>query len=786
MNDRALKVLEFNKIIEILKSKASSSLGKEAINDIRVYKDIDTVKRKLQETQEVVDIITRFGMIPFGAVHDLTNEMKVAKVGSYLNIRQILYIADTLRTARKLKAYIHRFDESDAQFPIMTDYANSIYSFKYLEDKINKCIVNEEEIADHASSELADIRSNIRKTNDQIRSKLDSIISNPNTQKYLQDALVTVRNDRFVVPVKSSYKNHIKGIVHDKSSSGVTLYIEPNSVVNLNNKLKSYRMDEEAEIERILYELTADIAEISDKIMSNQIYLKKIDAIIAKANLSIEMQGIVPRLNKKRYIRVVNGRHPLISKDEVVPLNIWLGKEHHSLVITGPNTGGKTVTLKTIGLLTLMTMAGLHIPADYGTEISIFDEVFADIGDEQSIEQSLSTFSSHMTNIVSILKNVTQNSLVLFDELGAGTDPTEGAALATSILKQLHRKKILTVATTHYNELKEYALVEDGIENACVEFDIETLSPTYKVLVGVPGKSNAFDISRKLGLSEEVIDEAQMHIKKENVQFEEIISHIEKDRKVSEKERNEAVNLRIEIEEMKKKLEKEKEKFEKRKKNIVRDAKAEAKSILKDAKRESKEIINELRDFKDKSSIDNKRVEELKSKIDSSIKDQNEILFDESSDHLVPNQLKEGDPVEIVTLGQEGKVLEINGDSITVQAGIMKFNVDKSNLKRIKSVKEKDEPIKTPTKRISRSVKDISKELDIRGKNVDEATLIIDNYLDDVYMSSLDEVIIIHGKGTGALREGVRNYLENHYHVKKIRGGEYNEGGSGVTVVTLN
>jgi DNA mismatch repair protein MutS2 len=786
MNERALKVLEFNKIIEKLKSKASSSLGKEAINDIKVYKDMDTVKRKLAETQEVVSIITRFGMIPFGAVHELSQEMKVAKVGSYLNIRQILYISDTLRTARKLKSYILKFDEGNEQFPIMTDYAQSIYSFKYLEDKISKAIVNEEEIADHASPELANIRSNIRKTNDQIRSKLDSIISNPKTQKYLQDALVTVRNDRFVVPVKSSYKNHIKGIVHDKSSSGVTLYIEPNSVVNLNNKLKSFRMDEEAEIERILYELTADIAEISDKIMSNQVYLKKIDAIIAKANLSIEMQGIVPRINESRYIRVVNGRHPLIPKDEVVPLNIWLGKEHHSLVITGPNTGGKTVTLKTIGLLTLMTMAGLHIPADYGTEISIFDEVFADIGDEQSIEQSLSTFSSHMTNIVSILKNVTENSLVLFDELGAGTDPTEGAALATSILKQLHRKKILTVATTHYNELKEYALIEDGIENACVEFDIETLSPTYKVLVGVPGKSNAFDISRKLGLSEEVIDEAQMHIKKENVQFEEIISHIEKDRKVSEKERNEAVSLRIEIEEMKKKLEKEKEKFEKRKKNIVRDAKAEAKSILKAAKRESKEIINELRDFKDKASIDNKRVEELKSKIDSKIKDQNQVLFDESSDHLVPDQLEEGDPVEIVTLGQEGTVLEINGDNITVQAGIMKFNVDKSNLKRIKHVKKDEKPIKTPTRRISKSVKDIKKELDIRGKNVDEATLIIDNYLDDVYMSSLDEVVIIHGKGTGALREGVRNYLENHYHVKKIRGGEYNEGGSGVTVVTLN
>ena len=786
MNDRALKVLEFNKIIEMLKGKASSALGKEAINEIKVYKDMDTVKRKLAETQEVVDIITRFGLIPFGAVHDLSKEMKIARVGSYLNIRQILYIADTLRTARQLKAYILKFDNGEDQFPIMTDYANSMHSFKYLEDKINRCILNEDEIADHASPELANIRSNIRRTNDQIRSKLDSIVSNPKTQKYLQDALVTVRNDRFVVPVKSSYKNHIKGIVHDKSSSGVTLYIEPNVVVDLNNKLKSYRMDEEAEIERILYELTGDIAEISKKILSNQIYLKKVDAIIAKANLSIEMKGIVPLINNTNYIRIVNGKHPLIPSEEAVPLNIWLGKEHHSLVITGPNTGGKTVTLKTIGLLTLMTMAGLHIPADYGTEISIFDEVFADIGDEQSIEQSLSTFSSHMTNIVSILKNVTPNSLVLFDELGAGTDPTEGAALATSILKQLHRQKILTVSTTHYNELKEYALVEEGIENACVEFDIETLSPTYKVLVGVPGKSNAFDISRKLGLSETVIDEAQKHIKKENVQFEEIISHIEKDRKVSEKEKNEAVNLRIEIEEMKKKLEDEQEKFASRKKDIVRKAKAEAKSILKDAKRESKEIISELRDFKDKASIDNKRVQVLKSTIDGKIKDQNEVLFDDESDHQVPDGLKEGDPVEIVTLGQEGKVLGINGDSITVQAGTIKINVDKSNLKRIKNIKKDNKPIKTPTKRINKSVKDISKELDIRGKNVDEATLIIDNYLDDVYLSSLEEVVIIHGKGTGALREGVREYLDNHYHVKNMRGGELNEGGSGVTVVTLN
>lgn len=787
MNKRALKVLEFNKIISLLKEKTTSSLGQEAIDEIKINKDIKAVDRKLEETKETMDIITSFGMFPTGPIHKLDRELKIASIGSYLNIRQILYVADTMRTARKIRSYILKIEGGNQRFPIMTDYAESIYTFKYLEDEINQAILNEEEIADHASPELASIRSNIRRTNDQVRSKLDSIISNPNTQKYLQDALVTVRNDRFVVPVKSSYKNHIKGIVHDKSSSGVTLYIEPNAVVNLNNKLKSLKMDEEAEIERILYELTAKISEVADALRSNQVYLKKIDGIIAKANLSIEMRGIKPRINNKKYIRIVNGRHPLIPDHEVVPLNIWLGKEHTSLVITGPNTGGKTVTLKTIGLLTIMTMAGLMIPADYGTEISIFDEVFADIGDEQSIEQSLSTFSSHMTNIVSILENVTENSLVLFDELGAGTDPTEGAALATSILRRLYNQGILTVATTHYNELKEYALVEEGIENACVEFDIETLSPTYKVLVGVPGKSNAFDISRKLGLSEDVIDEAQLHIKKENVQFEEIISHIEKDRKVSEKERNEAVNLRIEIQKMKEKLEKEQEKFAERKKTIIREAKSEAKRILKDAKQESKEIIQELRGFKNQSAIDNKRIESLRHGLDEKIKDQNEVLFDESSDHQVPDTLKVGDPVEVVSLNQQGKVLEINGDSITVQAGIMKINVDKSNLRRIKKVKKKNETkVSTPTRRINKSVKNIKKELDIRGKNVDEATLIIDEYLDDVYMSSLNEVSIIHGKGTGALRSGVRKYLENHYHVKSIRGGEYNEGGTGVTVVTLN
>jgi DNA mismatch repair protein MutS2 len=784
MNQRAIKVLEFNKIIEMLKSKASSSLGKAEIENIKINKDIDLVNKRLNETNEVVDIINKYGLIPFGAVHDLTKEMSIANIGSYLAIKQILRVAVTMKTARRIKSYILKIEKSEMRYPIINSLINLIQSFKYLEDKISSSIIGEDEIADHASIELFKIRTNIRKTNEQIRSKLDNIITNPKTQKYLQEALVTVRNDRFVVPVKSSYKNMIKGIVHDRSASGITLYIEPNAVVALNNKLKVYKMDEEIEIERILYELTAMINEVSNEILSNQIVLKKVDVIIAKASLSIEMNAIVPRINNEKYIRIVKGRHPLISEKDVVPLDVWVGKEFTSLVITGPNTGGKTVTLKTIGLLTVMTMAGLHIPANSGTEISIFDEVFADIGDEQSIEQSLSTFSSHMTNIVEILKNVTSNSLVLFDELGAGTDPTEGAALATSILRKLFEKNIITVATTHYNELKEYALIENGIENACVEFDVATLSPTYKVLVGVPGKSNAFDISRKLGLMEDVIDEAQKHIKRENVQFEEIISHIESDRKVSEKERDEAINLRIEIEKMKRKLDAEKEEMDNTKKKIIRDAKEKARKILKDAKEESKDIINELRKLEKSVKIDNKRIEELKSDINNKINEQSEIVFDNNEKHIVPNDLKIGDLVKIVSLNKDGNVLEINGKSVTVQAGNMKINIDKSNLKRIKN--RKKEKVKIEYKKeSSKVVKNIKSQMDIRGMNVDEATLILDNYLDEVYLSSLNEIRIIHGKGTGALRKGVREFLETHYHVKKIREGEYNEGGSGVTFVTL-
>ncbi len=789
MNKRAIKVLEFNKILDMLKGKAMSTLGKTEIENIVINKDIEIVKRRLKETQEIVDIMNGYGHIPFGAFYDLSRELSIAKIGSYLSIKQILRVNDTMRTARKMKAYIVKIEKSNIKFPIVNSMVNNIQSYKYLEDNISNAIVNEEEIADHASPELFKIRNSIRKTNEQIRSKLDHIVTNPNTQKYLQDNLITVRNDRFVVPVKSNYKNMIKGIVHDRSASGITLYIEPNAVVELNNKLKGYKMDEEAEIERILYELTEMIAEISDGLEANQLILKKMDMIIAKSNLSIEMNAIMPEVNNEKNLRIVNGRHPLISKNDVVPLNIWLGKDFTSLVITGPNTGGKTVTLKTVGLLTIMTMAGLHIPADYGTEISIFDEVFADIGDEQSIEQSLSTFSSHMTNIVSILKNVTSDSLVLFDELGAGTDPTEGAAIATSILRKLFEKRVITVATTHYNELKEYALIEDGIENACVEFDVETLSPTYKVLVGVPGKSNAFDISRKLGLSEDVINEAQAHIKRENVRFEEVISHIENDRKISEREREEAISLRIEIEKLKKKIDLEKETIDNRKRKMIRDAKEEARKILKDAKTESKEIINELREIEKnaKIEVDNKRIEQLKSEINEKIGAQSEVIFNSDIKHKAPDKLNVGDLVKIVSLNQEGSVLEINGNNITVQTGSMKININKSNLKAIKSLK-KNKNKKTviePKRKLTKTVKSINSEIDIRGMNVDEASLVLDTYLDEIYLSSINEARIIHGKGTGALRMGVREFLRSHYHVSKIRDGAYNEGGTGVTVVTL-
>ena len=787
MDKKAINALEFNKIKEMLKNEVTSSLGKEKIKNINFYKKKDKINHKLSEIEEFRKIFDLYGNIPFGPFYDMETYMKKANIGSYLSIKEILQVKDSLRTSRNFRNYIFDIDNIENDYKITYNLANSLNSLKYLEKKIDKIIVSEDEIADHASSKLNNIRKEIRKGNSAIRSKLDSIINNKSTQKYLQDNVITIRNNRFVVPVKSSYKNKIKGIVHDRSSSGVTLYIEPNSVIKQNNKIKELKIDEKKEIERILYELTADIGKVSNELLRNQDILINIDFILAKTNLSIKMDGVKPLINTDRYINIKNGRHPLIPKDEVVPSNIWLGKDFTSLVITGPNTGGKTVTLKTVGLLTLMTMAGLHIPADLGTEISIFDNVFADIGDEQSIEQSLSTFSSHMTNIVHILKEVTKDSLVLFDELGAGTDPTEGAALATAILKRLYKKDIRTVATTHYNELKEYALLTEGIENASVEFDIETLSPTYKISVGIPGRSNAFDISRKLGLSEKVIDEAQKHIKQENVQFEQILSHIQEDKKDIEKQRDEAIDLRVEIEKMKKSLKKEKKEFKEKKKKIMKDAKREAKYIVKQAQKESKRIIKRLREIQSESDIDNKEIENLKENLNEKSKEYNENIFSKTEDYKKAKDLKSGDKVKIMSLGQEGEVLEVNDDKIRVQAGPLKVSVDNDDLKRIDKITEKNtnENDSYDNKKYNKSTKRVKKEIDIRGKNIEQATYILDEYLDNVYLSSLNEVTIIHGKGTGALRTGVRKYLDNHYHIKKYREGSYDEGGTGVTVVTL-
>ena len=531
MNEKALRVLEYNKVLEMLVLKATSSLGKELCQNLKPSSDYDEVIAWQKETSEAANMMIQIGTPPIGPIFDLSTAVKLATIGGCLSPKQLLEVADSLRTARTVKKYLSSNGGAREKYPVLFALADRIHTHVELEKHIELCILTETEISDHASPDLRRIRKSIESKNTAIRNKLESMITSPVYQKYLQDSLITIRQDRFVIPVKSEHKNQIKGLVHDQSAKGSTFYIEPMAVVELNNEMRELKIEEQKEIERILRLLTGEVADVGPNITVNIEVLTQIDFLFAKGKLALELKAIEPEINQNRKFRIKNGRHPMLPKDVVVPTNIWLGENFTSLLITGPNTGGKTVTLKTVGLLTLMAQAGLHIPVAYGTQIAIFDEVYADIGDEQSIEQSLSTFSSHMTNIVRILKEVSDNALVLFDELGAGTDPTEGAALAMAILDQLKVRGIRTLATTHYSELKEYAIINEGIENACVEFDVETLSPTYKLLIGIPGKSNAFEISQKLGLDSQIIHHAKAYIHKDDIRFEDILANIEKSQK---------------------------------------------------------------------------------------------------------------------------------------------------------------------------------------------------------------------------------------------------------------
>ncbi len=788
MNDKALRVLEYNKILEMLVQKASSAVGKELCEQLRPSSKIEEVMAWQKETTEATNMMIQIGTPPIGPIYDLSTALKLSTIGGCLSPKQLLEVADSLRTARTIKKYLSSNGAAREKYPVLFSHSDRIQTHPELEKHIELCILTETEISDHASPELKRIRKSIDSKNAAIRNKLESMITSPFYQKYLQDSLITIRQDRFVIPVKSEHKNQIKGLVHDQSAKGSTFYIEPLAVVELNNEMRELKIEEQKEIERILRMLTGEVANVAPSIAVNIDVLTQVDFLFAKGKLALEFKAVEPEINQEKRFRIKNGRHPMLPKEAVVPTNIWLGEHFTSLLITGPNTGGKTVTLKTVGLLTLMAQAGLHIPAAYGTEIAIFDEVYADIGDEQSIEQSLSTFSSHMTNIVKILKEVTPNALVLFDELGAGTDPTEGAALAMAILDQLKMRGIRTMATTHYSELKEYAIINEGIENACVEFDVETLSPTYKLLIGIPGKSNAFEISQKLGLDDSIIQHAKAYIHKDDIRFEDILANIEKSQKQAEFERDEAIRLKLEVEKLKGTLKEKEDKWLKQKDELMKKAKDEARELLKQAKDEADEIIKELRNIKStRDQNRNKDVEEMRRRLLEGIdRTSDSAIKSDAINEFAPETLLLGDSVRVLSINQEGTVVSLPNDKgdLTVQVGLMKMNVNLKQLAVI-SKQKKDEKVFHKIREFSAKSATITSEIDVRGNNIEEAIGIIDKYLDDASISSLSQVRIIHGKGTGALRKGLHEHFKGHPHVKKFEDAAYNEGGSGATVIVL-
>ncbi|MEG0855422.1 MAG: endonuclease MutS2 [Terrisporobacter sp.] len=791
MDKKSLKVLEFNKVINLLETKASSSLGLKYINDLTPSPDYKEVQYRLQETSEAQGILAKRGHVNLGGIQDIADSSKRAEIGAVLDPGSLLKIADTLRAARNLKRALSPGEEEDFNYPIIKVLSDGLYVYRDIEDEINNAIISEVEISDNASPTLRSIRRGILQKNQSIRSKLNSIISSATYQKYLQDAIISVRGDRFVVPVKAEYRSQVSGIIHDQSSSGATLFIEPMSIVEMNNELRKLKLDEQEEIEKILTELSNMVGEIAGDLISNQTILGKIDFAFAKGKLSIDMKAIEPILNQYKHLNIKNGRHPLLNIDKVVPNNIYLGEEFDTLVITGPNTGGKTVTIKTIGLFALMTQSGIHIPADYGSSMCVYDNIFADIGDEQSIEQSLSTFSSHMTKIVGILNEVTSNSLVIFDELGAGTDPVEGAALAIAILEDVSMAGAKCIATTHYSELKNYALTKNRVENAAVEFDLNTLSPTYKLLIGVPGKSNAFEISRKLGLRDYIIDKAKEFINTDNIELEDVLQNVEKNRIKATKDREEAEQIKLEIEELKAEYERKLEKLSISRDKMMEKARAEAFSITRQAKEEADNILKELRNMESQmaSKEKNQKIECLRKELANSMGN----LQPSVKSMIVPKisnkeikDLKPGDEVKVITLNQDGTVVSVDNKKkeASIQIGIMKMTLPFKALQ----ISEKDKKsivTKSTRKIISAKSGSVKREVDLRGMNLEEAIIEVDKYLDDACVAGLESVTIIHGVGTGVLKKGLQDVFKKNKHVKSQRPGQYGEGGMGVTIVEI-
>lgn len=790
MEQHTLKVLEYAKIIEELKSYASSIVGKELVERLEPSFNLEYIEERQKEVSEARRLLDEHPNIPLGGIRDLRDILKRAEKGMVLQGQDMLNVSQTLFAARRLKNFFEEIEDNLRQmtnpFPRILKVAGWIGTFRPIEEAINKAIDNSGEVMDSASPKLRTIRTQIRTSSGRVKEKLNSIISGGKYQKMIQDAIVTIRGDRYVVPVKSEYKGSFDGIIHDRSSSGQTLFIEPMAVVQLNNQLRQLTADEEEEVYRILKELTQKLALEVDRITDTLKVLAQIDFVFARAYYSQKLSATEPILNDSGFINLKKARHPLLTV-KPVPIDVSVGDGFNTLVITGPNTGGKTVTLKTIGLLTLMMQSGLHVPANSGSEMSIFRGIYADIGDEQSIEQSLSTFSSHMTQIITILDKAQKNDLVLMDELGAGTDPAEGASLAMAILDYLHQRDIRTVATTHYSELKSYAYEQEGVENASVEFDLETLSPTYRLIMGIPGRSNALEIALRLGLPKSIIDHARSGLSTDEAIVDKMIKDIEENNRRAQKERLESQRLKREVEQLKLQYEEKLKRLGEQRENVIAKAVEEAKQIVAKTKREADELIKEARNVKmnDLEQVNMKikdRLRGSKSKLDETIKKTKNPV---PVKHKVPERLEPGDLVRIVSLNQKGEVLEVlSNEEFVVQAGIMKVTVKKPDLEKMQKAAKKEQKVRF-TKISQNKAKQLSATLDLRGARYEEARERTDKYLDDAYLAGFKVLEIIHGKGTGALREGIHNLLKNHHHVAEFRLGAEGEGGVGVTVVRL-
>lgn len=787
--NKAFKVLEFDKILERLSSYTESKDVKKRIEEIVPYTELEDARAAQKETTEAMSTLLKLGSPPVNlSVENVLGAVKRTERDGVLHTKELMNISRLLYVARRMKSYI---DESAEECTILHGIEEAIITAKQLEDKINSCIVSENEIADDASPELNTIRRKIRNLNGKIKENLNSMIHSTHYKKFLQDPIVTMRSDRYVIPVKSEYRGEVNGIVHDTSASGATLFIEPMSVVNNNNEIRDLHTKEQQEIERILAELSALVAENSHTIFVDYKYVTELDFMFCKGRLSLDMNANEPVLNDKGIIRYKKARHPLIDKEKVVANDIMLGGEYDTLVITGPNTGGKTVTLKTIGLFSIMAAAGLHIPAQDNSEAAVFHHIFADIGDEQSIEQSLSTFSSHMVNTVSILENIDFNSLALFDELGAGTDPTEGAALAIAILDDLHTGKIRTVATTHYAELKMYAMDTPGVENACCEFDLETLSPTYRLLIGIPGKSNAFSISERLGLPDYIIEQARSQIDATAIDFENMLSELEKNKAEIEKEQSELYKTKQEIENLKNSLKEKQDDIKEKRDKMLRDAREEARNILEEAKEVADESIRKYHAWGQHPKQNNmKKMEAQRSDLRGRMSKLDKKLAykaKKSSTISDPSDFKVGDSVFVTTLSLNGTVKEAankDGD-LVIQMGFLSSVVNYKNLELLAPEKA-PKPQHQPKDRYSiNKAATINPEINLLGNTVDEAIARLEKYLDDAMIAGLTSVRVVHGKGTGALRKGIHEYLRKLKFVKSYKLAEFGEGDAGVTIVTF-